>query len=145
VLRVPGEIASNRTDYVGILYRHGPAAHMLNDIEPLLRKLESLKSIGKVRYIGLSGGLRSRTDIVRTCPAAGEILQIQVPADARGLPDSASAAAPPAVRFREFPASAGSLAEALDRPGRSAPLGVILLLDVASGRAAGSSTVHRTV
>jgi aryl-alcohol dehydrogenase-like predicted oxidoreductase len=119
-----------RTSYVDILYLHDPAASMLQDPEGLLRTLESLRTSGKTRHIGLSGSSNACAEIGRAYPALGEILQIEMPADPQGLPEAAASCSDAAVHLWEFPAGARPsppLADVMERLYDGAPKGTILL------------------
>ena len=65
-----------RTDHVDILFLHEPTLALLNDAERLLDSLRGLQASGKVRYFGLSGGVRDCLDITRAYPHLGTLLQI---------------------------------------------------------------------
>lgn len=119
-----------RTGHVDILYLHEPSPAFLSDAEPLLGMLETLKASGKIRYIGLSGRQGPCEETAKRYPALAQVLQIEVPADAQGLPATESLQGAAAVRLWEFPARVNPpppLQQVLLRLCSVAPDGVILL------------------
>jgi hypothetical protein len=74
------------TDYLDILFVHEPTRAVLGDAEALARTLEELKASGKVRYFGISGQESACTEIARRHAALAQVVQIEVPSDAEGLP-----------------------------------------------------------
>ena len=118
-----------RTSYVDVLQLHEPQLSQLCDVDGLLRTLEALKAAGKVRHIGLSGNAAACTAIAQAHPGLAELLQIEVPADAQGLPAAEAVVPGVAVRFWEVPSAArpAALSDVMQRLKRVAPQGVILL------------------
>jgi hypothetical protein len=93
-----------KTDYVDVLYLHEPALELLANTDALADTLEELKAAGKLRYVGLSGHAQSCVSVARNHPRLAEVLQLEVPATADGLPDKESAeGAAAAVTLCEFP------------------------------------------
>jgi hypothetical protein len=74
------------TDYVDILFVHEPTRPVLGDTEALVRTLEELKASGKVRHFGISGQESACTEIARRHAALAQVVQMEVPSDAEGLP-----------------------------------------------------------
>ena len=93
-----------RTDYLDILYLHAPTVDSLGDAEGLADAMHALMKAGKVRRIGLAGELPECLAIARRHPALADVLQMNVPADARGLPATCALPAEAAVAVWEFPA-----------------------------------------
>jgi aryl-alcohol dehydrogenase-like predicted oxidoreductase len=108
-----------RTDYVDILYLHGPSLGLLNDAERLVDSLQGLKSSGKVRYFGLSGSARECADIARRHPGLGGVVQVDAAPGNDELHVLKAAAIP-------FHCSFGHLR------GRSAPVQALLSAAVAA-------------
>jgi aryl-alcohol dehydrogenase-like predicted oxidoreductase len=127
---VEGSLRALKTDHIDVLYLHEPTLELLTDEDSLTRTLEELKACGKVRYVGLSGHASSCTDIARRHPRLAEVLQVEIPAGADGLPDKACADTAAAVRFWEFapgPMPTGRLGTVLERLLAAAPQSVTLL------------------
>lgn len=129
---VEGSLRRLRTDHIDVLYLHAPTRHSLGSPESLLQALEALRQAGKVRRVGLSGSALECAAIAGSHPGLAEILQIELAADSRGLPDVTSLPAATAVGLWEFPgSSAGSPAVSLlphfERLRQALPTGTILL------------------
>jgi predicted oxidoreductase len=137
---VEGSLRALRTDHIDVLYLHEPLLELLPDEDPLARTLEELKASGKVRYVGLSGDASSCTSIARSRPRLAEVLQLEIPAVPRGLPDDGlpddrlpgkgGADIAAAVRFWEFapgPMPAGRLGTLMERLLAANPQSVTLL------------------
>jgi diketogulonate reductase-like aldo/keto reductase len=128
-----GSLRALATDHVDILFLHEPTLQSLGEPDALARELENLKADGKARYIGLSGHPADCASIARCHPSLAEVLQIQVPASADGLPlEGYIQPAEAAVSFWEFPAQArrprsDRLHQTLERLQKAAPDGVMLV------------------
>jgi aryl-alcohol dehydrogenase-like predicted oxidoreductase len=121
-----------RTTYLDVLYLHEPELSLLQDrdVAALVDTLETLRTLGIVRHFGLSGSLASCTAIAQAHPALAGLLQIEVPADAQGLPAAAAPFPAAAVRFWEFPKAGdhpADLSLVMHRLSQVAPHGTILL------------------
>jgi aryl-alcohol dehydrogenase-like predicted oxidoreductase len=98
------------TDHVDIFFLHEPAMAFLHEPEALGRMLEGLKAGGKIRYVGLSGQHADCSAIATRYPFLADVLQVQVPGAADGLPmPDYRQPQPAAIGFWEFPAAAGNL------------------------------------
>lgn len=128
-----GSLRALRTDYVDILFLHEPTMARLDEPESLVRTLEELKASGKVRAIGLSGGPADCQAIAAAHPALAQVLQVQLPAAADGLPQEGfQPPAAAAISFWEFPAGSretapGRLRQTLEGLRKAAPAGVLLV------------------
>jgi aryl-alcohol dehydrogenase-like predicted oxidoreductase len=127
---VEDSLRALRTDCIDVLHLHEPTLDLLGDGDLLARALEELKASGKVRYVGLSGRAASCTSIARHQPRLAEVLQLQVPAGADGLPDTTDADIAAAVTFWEFApgtAPAERLRATVERLLAAAPQSVTLV------------------
>lgn len=121
-----------RTDYLDILYLHAPTLDSLGDADGLADAMHALVKLGKVRRIGLAGEPPDCLAIAQRHPALAEVLQMNVPADARGLPATCALPAEAALAVWEFPAPRDGakqppLREVLECLDRALPSGLIVL------------------
>lgn len=121
-----------RTDYLDILYLHAPTLDSLGDADGLADAMHALVKRGKVRRIGLAGEPPDCLAIAQRHPALAEVLQMNVPADARGLPATCALPAEAALAVWEFPAPRDGakqppLREVLECLDRALPSGLIVL------------------
>jgi hypothetical protein len=93
-----------------------------------VQTLEALKAAGKVRHIGLSGNASECTRIGAVRPALAEVLQLELPRDAEGLPCGISGKSP-AVSFWEFTSDPrdARLTREIERLRAAAPQGILMV------------------
>jgi aryl-alcohol dehydrogenase-like predicted oxidoreductase len=65
-----------RSDYVDILYLHDPTLERMTEPDRLFDTLQGLKSLGKVRFLGLAGSARECLAIIRRYPAQHWLVQL---------------------------------------------------------------------
>jgi hypothetical protein len=127
---VEDSLRALQTDYIDVFHLHEPTLDLLGDAEHLARALEQLKAAGKVRYVGLSGRAAACASIARRQPRLAEVLQLEAPAGADGLPDAIEADTAAAVTFWEFApgtAPAGLVRATVERLLAAAPQSVTLV------------------
>jgi aryl-alcohol dehydrogenase-like predicted oxidoreductase len=128
---VDASLRALRTDCIDILYLHEPSLAAVPDPEGLAVALGSLKAAGKVRYVGFAGRAATCVELAEHHQSLAQVLQLEVPRAADGLPEAASSdLATAAVTFWELPAGpvpVDTLRGALERMLAASPGRIMML------------------